>query len=165
MGITAMNNDQFEALYPLTGAVRSLFHGLGASVTALHAGSGVSSGMRGVLESLISDGPQSVPQLARARPVSRQHIQALVNDLLAGGYVKLADNPAHRRSKLVQPSQSGRACLTALRAREAEAFKHLDLDIPTDQLEAATQVLEKLNEGVRGTAWWSIRADLPALKK
>ncbi len=160
-----MDNDQFEALYPLNAAVRSLFHGLGASVTALHAGSGVSAGMRAVLESVIAGGPQSVPQLARARPVSRQNIQALVNDLLAEGYVELANNPAHRRSKLVQSTAAGRACFKALRAREAAAFKHLDLEISIDELAAATRVLEKLDSGVRGAAWWSIRAELPALEK
>jgi hypothetical protein len=38
--------------------------------------------MRAVLEFLSRHGPASVPQIARRRFVTRQHIQALVNGLM-----------------------------------------------------------------------------------
>jgi hypothetical protein len=41
----------------------------------------MTAGKRGVLKGLDRLGPQTVPQMARARPVSRQHIQTLVNRL------------------------------------------------------------------------------------
>ncbi len=155
-----MNRKQAETLYPLILAVRSLFHKLGNAVTTLHEGSDVNGGMRAVLESVISGGPQTVPQLARARPVSRQHIQTLVNDLLATGHVEYADNPAHRRSKLVQATGTGRDMFSSLRKREAEAVSRLPLAIPSQDLEQATQVLSVLIERFQSAEWQKIVADL-----
>ncbi|MFQ5955621.1 MAG: hypothetical protein ACE5JZ_11210, partial [Kiloniellales bacterium] len=83
-----MDRTQAQSFYLLSLAVRSLFHKLGSGVTALHRASGVSGGMRAVLESVISGGPQTVPQMARARPVTRQHIQGLVDRLLAACLVE-----------------------------------------------------------------------------
>ena len=78
-----MNREQIQAFYPLSKSVRSLFHKMGAAAAALHEGSGISTGMRAVLENVVEGGPMTVPEMARMRPVSRQHIQVLVNDLLA----------------------------------------------------------------------------------
>jgi len=57
----------------------------------------LSAARRGVLRSLARLGPQTVPQMAGARPVSRQHIQTIVNALAADGLVETIDNPAHKR--------------------------------------------------------------------
>ena len=159
-----MKKTQAEALYPLTRAVRSLFHKLGAAVTALHEDTGISGGMRAVLESLDADGPRTVPELARSRPVSRQHIQVLVNDLLEQGYVAYQDNPAHKRSKLVRMTEEGRLTFAALRRRENEAFSRLPLDVAPDDLKAAERVLSGLVESFQGAEWRSIVTDLSTRK-
>ena len=99
-----MNQKQLKSFYPLTLCVRRLFHKLSYGVAALHQNSSVSVGMRAVLESVIDGGPQTVPHMAKIRPVTRQHIQTLVNELLDGNYVEYIDNPAHKRSKLVAPT-------------------------------------------------------------
>ena len=155
-----MNRDQREAFEPLSRAVRSLFHKMGAGVTLLHEESGITGGMRAVLESVVEGGPKTVPELARARPVSRQHIQTLVNELLAAGLVEVRDNPAHRRSKLVAPTQEGAATFAALRAREAAALTRLALDIDAQEMERATQALTQLIERFQGPAWQKIVRDL-----
>lgn len=155
-----MNQKQAEAFYPLSLAVRSLFHKLGNAVTILHEGSGVSGGMRAVLESVITSGPQTVPQLARIRPVSRQHIQLLVNDLLGMGYVEYRENPAHRRSRLVAATERGQRLFSSFRERETEALSRLPVDVSAKELDAARQVLSGLIERFQSPEWQSIVDDL-----
>ena len=151
-----MKKRQIESFYPLTLAVRRLFHKLGHGVAALHRDSDVSVGMRAVLESVIDGGPQTVPQMARVRPVTRQHIQGLVNALLAGGYVEYVDNPAHKRSKLVSPTARGLRVFQEMRARENEAFKRVRLDATPEEFEAATKVLRSLIGTFESPEWQSI---------
>ncbi len=155
-----MKQKQTEAFYPLSLSVRSLFHKMGNAVTALHEGSGVSGGMRAVMESVITGGPQTVPQMARARPVSRQHIQTLVNELLPTGYVEYLDNPAHRRSKLVGITKKGRKLFLSLREREMEALSRLSMDVTVQELEDAGQVLSVLIERFQSPEWQTIVNDL-----
>ena len=151
-----MNREQVRAFYPVSLSVRSLFHKMGNAVTALHAGSGVSAGMRAVLESLITGGAQTVPQLARARPVSRQHIQTLVNELLAAGHVETEDNPAHRRSRLVSVTEQGRTLFSSFREREIEALSRLSTSVTERELEQAGQVLAALIERFESPEWQTI---------
>lgn len=139
-----MDKEQLEAFYPLTLAVRRLFHKLAYGVAALHQDSDVSVGMRAVLESVIDGGPQTVPHMAKVRPVTRQHIQTLVNALLDGGYVEYRDNPAHKRSKLVAPTEKGEKVFRAMRARENDAFARARVDASAAEIEAATRVLRAL---------------------
>lgn len=139
-----MNQAQRDAFYPLSLAVRRLFHKLGHGAATLHQDTGVSAGMRAVLESVINDGPQTVPQMARVRPVTRQHIQGLVNTLLDEGYVETIDNPAHKRSRLISPTPLGEMAFRALREKENQSFRDVKIDATAAELEAATRVLTAL---------------------
>jgi len=147
-----VNKRQAESFYALTRVVRRLFHKLGHGIGALHAGSEVSPGMRAVLESVIDGGPQTVPQMARVRPVTRQHIQGLVNALIEGGHAQYVDNPAHKRSRLVAATERGRAVFREMRRVEDAAFDRLKLAVAADELEAATRVLKTLIDTVDGPA-------------
>jgi DNA-binding MarR family transcriptional regulator len=151
-----MNRRQMESFYPLTLAVRRLFHKLGHGVAALHQDSKVSVGMRAVLESIVYGGPQTVPHMARVRPVTRQHIQGLVNALLNGGYVEYIDNPAHKRSKLVSPTKRGLQAFQEMRERENEAFGRVSLDATSEDLEAANTVLRVLITTFESPEWLSL---------
>lgn len=66
-------------------------------------------GLWGLLRSLETEGPQTVPHLARSRPVARQHIQKLADDMAGQGLVEFIDNPAHKRSRLLRPTAKGKA--------------------------------------------------------
>lgn len=142
--------------YELTRSVRRLFHKLGAGVGALHADSEVSAGMRALLETLTAHGPLTVPEMARMRPVTRQHVQALVNSLLDLGYVEALNNPAHRRSKLIAVTPSGTKAFKAMRSLENEAFRHVELDIAAEELRSANEVLRKLIDVLDGTEWRTV---------
>jgi DNA-binding MarR family transcriptional regulator len=119
----------------------------------LHAASGISGAMRGVLRDLHRVGPQTVPQLARRRPVTRQHIQAITNDLQDMGLVELIDNPRHKRSKLIQLTTAGRDALEKIAAREIELLKRVDVPIPVPELSQTRSVLVRLRELMEGDDW------------
>ena len=76
-------------------------------------------GILGMLRSLTLEGPQTVPQIARSRPVARQHIQRLANEAEAEGLIEFVDNPAHRRSKLMRITPKGETTYGELMGRMA----------------------------------------------
>jgi DNA-binding MarR family transcriptional regulator len=134
-------SDSFEQL---AREVRRMFHQLAATAEALHGSEdGLGVPHRGVLESLWRDGDQTVPALARARPVSRQHIQVLVNALLEHDLVENVPNPAHQRSPLIRLTPAGRARFEAMRERELLAFRG-KLPVTHSEIDQATAVLAKL---------------------
>ena len=137
-----------EPAFELLGReVRGLFHQLRASAEAIHAApAGLPIAQRAVLESLDREGPATVPALARARPVSRQHLQALVNAHLEAGLVETRLNPAHRRSALVALTPAGRRRFAAIRARERHALARRKLPASDIELREAARILRALRE-------------------
>jgi DNA-binding MarR family transcriptional regulator len=133
----------FEAL---AREVRRLFHQLRASAEELHASGTLTVPQRAVLESLYRDGPQTVPALARARPVSRQHIQVLVNRLAELKLVRARGNPAHRRSPLIELSPEGRRHFEAMRRREHRALAGSGLPVSDRELRTAAEVVRALRD-------------------
>jgi DNA-binding MarR family transcriptional regulator len=134
------------ALTSVVDETRLLFHRLKLTAEELHRQGEMTAGRRGVLQSLSRQGPQTVPQLARARPVSRQHIQQLVDPLAAEGLVELVDNPKHRRSKLVKLTAAGRRAVVAIERRERPVLEALAERLGVDELEQTAAVLAKLRQ-------------------
>lgn len=97
----------------LSIAVIELYFRLEA-ITQATAGFADAGGEFGVLRSLALDGPQTVPDIARSRPVSRQHCQTIVNGMKAQGFAELIANPRHKRSHLVRITKRGRSHLDNL---------------------------------------------------
>lgn len=124
---------------------RKIFHRLKWIAEHLHGDSGVSVGQRGVMQSLLQGGPQTVPQLARARPVTRQHIQALVNGLLEMGMVALEENPAHARSKLVVLTEDGERTMRGFIRREAELLARLETGLSEGEIEATAKAMRAIS--------------------
>ena len=142
--MAAVRDDAFTLL---AGEVRRTFHQLAAAAEALHAGDdAVSAPQRAVLESLWRGGDQTVPALARARPVSRQHIQTLVNELVERRLVETVANPAHRRSPLVRLTAAGRARFEAMRERERTVLSQTRFPATRAEMLAAADTLRRLRE-------------------
>jgi len=138
-----------EALDGLLNEVRLLFHRAVQAAESLHAGSPVSLGMRAVLESIQRDGPATVPQVARRRYVTRQHIQSLVNALVDAGFVTVEPNPAHRRSGLVTLTPAGRRAIEGMKRREARLWDETGLDVSADAVEQAARTLARVRRALR----------------
>jgi DNA-binding MarR family transcriptional regulator len=108
----------FPAVMRLFDEVRLLEHQLIRTATALHGDLDVTVPGRAVLEFLHRSGPASVPEIARARLVTRQHIQAIVDALIDAGHLERMANPAHRRSALITLSAAGAALIVEMHQRE-----------------------------------------------
>lgn len=102
------------------------------------------AGSFGLLRSLKKSGPQTVPQLARAREVSRQHVQILANGLVEHGLAKFADNPAHKRSKLLRITALGERRLAQITERIEDAYEGISQGLDPDEIRSAIRVLSEL---------------------
>ena len=137
-------NDQAQALDQVIRLVRAAFQRLKTAGDALHKHLGVTLATRAVLESLCEGGAQTVPQIARAKSVSRQHIQGLADTAAAAGLAEFRPNPAHRRSGLLALTPQGRAVFEAMRKAEAQVIGEMARDLPLSDLAAAQRVLGAL---------------------
>jgi DNA-binding MarR family transcriptional regulator len=113
-----------DATTKLIDEVRLLFHRLVEVTDELHVDLDVVASERAVLESLHREGASTVPDIARARGVTRQHIQTIVNRLLDEGRVVSAPNPAHRRSSLIDLTVDGRTLIDEVLRRERSYLEH-----------------------------------------
>ncbi len=131
-------------MYPmesLLDEVRLLWHVMVRTGERLHAGEKTTLGMRGVLELLLRDGPATVPQMARSRRVTRQHVQGLADALRQLEMVALVDNPAHRRSPLVRLTPAGRSAIERMRRRERRLYGRARPAVPGRELRRAAEIL------------------------
>ena len=114
---------------------------LKALADEMHEDLGVTASMRAVLESLADEDEQTVPQIARTKGVSRQHIQVIVDALTKGAFVVLRDNPAHKRSALVALTNRGQSTFKEIRRREQAILEKLAADLPLNSLETTLKTL------------------------
>jgi len=128
----------------LTGLVRAIVscsHRL-AALGAAAGAVGARGGTWGFMKSLDDGGPQTIPELAAARPVSRQHIQKLASELQARGWLTTRPNPRHKRSFLLDLTPAGRRQLRALdRTIQQTLRAHLG-DVPSGELRQTLRTLE-----------------------
>jgi DNA-binding MarR family transcriptional regulator len=148
-----MSKDFAAALSLLFDETAALFHRLRSVAAELHRQGELSAGRRGILRSVERSGPQTVPQLARARPVSRQHIQIVVNGLLEDGLVTAEENPAHRRSSLIRLTPKGSRELQAMQTRECRMLSKARIDIPEKQIQEAATTLESVRRCLESKDW------------
>ncbi|WP_172300392.1 MarR family winged helix-turn-helix transcriptional regulator [Pseudoruegeria sp. HB172150] len=92
----------------------------------------------------------TVSDIARRLGLARQSVQRLVNELAADGFVRLEDNPAHKRAKLVVVTESGKDILQQAEARRApwteglaDPLRHLDIAAAESVLAGLRQALDK----------------------
>lgn len=133
-------------LVALTSAVRLTFNRLKALGDELHGDLNVTAAMRAVMETLASAGPMTVPQIAKVKGVTRQHIQLLADALCEAGLAVVRENPMHRRSSLIALSDKGKRMFAKMNAREAPIIDEVAAEFEAHDLERATEVLMRLAE-------------------
>jgi DNA-binding MarR family transcriptional regulator len=144
-----------RALSDLVTETRRAFHRLARAADRLHQHEGATAAERAILVELAQEGPRTVPQMAKARPVSRQHVQTIVNALLERGLVEGALNPQHRRSGLVVLTPSGRDLVGRLLETEAAVLADLSNGFTSAQLEQARRTLRRVVDAFDGPAFRS----------
>lgn len=142
-----------ELLREWIDEIRSCFHQLGAAATDIHSAIHLTGAGRAVLESLVRFGDQTVPQMASARPVSRQHIQTIVDALIEDGLVESVANPAHRRSSLIALTAKGRRTMAAATVREREALQLLGTAFSEDELRQSIELTARLRRLAAERPW------------
>lgn len=128
--------------------VRLLWNALVRRGERLHEREDLTMGMRAILEFLLRNGPTTVPNIARSRRVTRQHVQVLVNSLLERHLVKTADNPAHRRSPLMQLTARGGRTIERMRGREAAVLDDADLRLSRAELQRTAGALRRIRQAI-----------------
>ena len=134
----------WSELVELTDEVRRTHNTLAAVVDDLHAERAIPVRLRAALEYLERHGPTTVPDIARARGVTRQHIQTTVNELLDRSLVAYAPNPQHRRSHLVALTNNGAETIAAMQRAERTALEPRLPELDPADLAAATATLRSL---------------------
>jgi DNA-binding MarR family transcriptional regulator len=109
------------------------------------------SASRAALQVLQRHGPQTVPQIARARFSSRQNIQILINRLQEEGLVEFVTNPDHKRSALVRLTPRGQAAISEAGKEAAELTTRILPSFSQSELSSATDVLSRLRSLLRPT--------------
>ena len=83
-------------------------------------------------------------QIARNMGLHRQTVQPLVDALAHDGLVEFAENPNHRRAKLIRMTATGRRAYTEALLRQVEWSNRIVAGVPTKQLALANETLREL---------------------
>ncbi|MGB5836538.1 MAG: hypothetical protein WBH14_05745 [Albidovulum sp.] len=138
-----------RALYQLIKEIRGAFNELKALSDRMNADLDVTAAMRAVLETLCTNGAATVPDIARAKSVSRQHIQILADTLVSKGLARSVENPAHQRSRLLEITAEGRTRFNEVTQRETAALADLEKLIGTQEAAGAAKAVQKLRSAIR----------------
>lgn len=137
-------------LYAVIRDVRLCFNLLRSRADEMHKDLGVNASMRAVMESLAGSNERTVPEIARSRGVSRQHIQVIVNALTGAKLIETRDNPDDKRTFLVSLTDRGRTVFSEIQKREAVELRLLSETFSTDELQVTLNTLQKLNDIMKG---------------
>ena len=87
--------------------------------------------------------PLSVADISRLVGTSRQSVQRVADRLVDEGLAEYQPNPAHRRAKLLTPTNQGRSAVRAIAPAHAELAHQLALELGEENL---GRILEHLQE-------------------
>jgi DNA-binding MarR family transcriptional regulator len=149
-GVASPAESPFDSLINETV---SLFHRLRVVADQIHHRGEMTGALRSILRGLYKLGEQTVPQMARARAVSRQHVQTLVNQLVAEGLVELTPNPAHKRSPLARLTTLGKKTVDAMNRNEAGLLSKADLRVTDKDLSQAAETLRRVRAYFESDRW------------
>jgi DNA-binding MarR family transcriptional regulator len=143
------SDEALETLQAVYTENEALFHQSNDFIARLYGPGDLSLGKRGVLFLLFRVGPQTVPQIAQTRQVSRQYIQKVVNQLAQNGYVLFAENEVHKRSSLVELTEQGRDYLIGRLQHEVQMVREMVIPFPPDKLQETATMLRAIREWQR----------------
>lgn len=132
----------------LTGLIIEVFRLNGSLLAAgdlLVSDLGLSSARWQVLGAI--DGspvPLPVAHLARNMGLTRQAVQRSVDEMKDDGFVRLVENPHHRRAMLVVMTDKGEAAYRAALDRQSRWAETVARDLSSDEMTAASTVLRAL---------------------
>ena len=96
-----------DAMFELISSLMATFFKLRAAGKQVSEEAGWGSGTWSLMRTIQIEGPQTVPQLAKRRPVARQRMQKIADDLVGEGLAQFIPNPRHKRSMLLDLTAKG----------------------------------------------------------
>ena len=106
----------------------------------------------------IIEGPLPVAEIARRMGLARQGVQRLADILVAEGRASYAENPGHKRAKLVVISPEGLDAIARLRARQHRWANDISEGLAPDDLAGTLALIRELARRVEDRL---AKADLP----
>ena len=94
-----------------------------------------------------------MPQIAREKSVSRQHIQLVANELLSLKLISTTENPGHKRSNLLRLTAKGRDLFESIQKKEAVLIKFLEKRFRQEDLSITLETLESIDEYLASNNW------------
>ena len=92
--------------------------------------------------------PETVSGIANILGLARQSVQRVANELFAAGLIAFADNPGHKRARLVALTSAGRAALASADVRRLAWTRGLAAAIDAGDAAKAEAVLVKLRHAL-----------------
>ncbi|MFF5975250.1 MarR family winged helix-turn-helix transcriptional regulator [Streptomyces sp. NPDC012769] len=93
--------------------------------------------------------PLPVAGIARVMGITRQSVQRVADLLVRDGLAVYEPNPAHRRAKLLAPTEAGRAAIGRIDPGHAELAARLMRELGgQDAFDETVRVLERLSEAM-----------------
>lgn len=122
---------------------------------ALARPAGLTAARWQVLGAVLAE-PRPVAGIARVMGITRQSVQRNADLLVAAGLAEYAPNPAHRRAKLLRPTEAGRAAVrridpahAALAAALAGELGHGAFVRTVEALDTLSAALDAVAPGAR----------------
>ena len=92
--------------------------------------------------------PQSVSDIARDMGLTRQGVQRIADLLVERGMATYAENPAHRRAKLLLATDAGLAAVRAINPAHAVAARRLAGELGAARLAEVLAGMHELSEAL-----------------
>lgn len=131
-----------EKLSQLVHENTRFFFAMNNVAEKLHGAGHISAGLRTILLDLEEEGPKTVPDMAHLRNASRQYVQSMVNHLHDRDLVAYADNPRHKRSKLVALTEAGRLLLQEMLLRETKLGEEIEDALSLTDINTTLKVMK-----------------------
>ena len=97
-----------------------------------------------ILGVLFRQGERTIPQLLEELPLTRQYIQKEVAKLTAAGLVVSVENPAHKSSKLIRCTATGKREYHQRRDLYMDLYQDIESEFTQKELGECLSVLKKL---------------------
>ncbi|MBT2487908.1 winged helix-turn-helix transcriptional regulator [Streptomyces sp. ISL-96] len=92
--------------------------------------------------------PLPVAGIARAMGITRQSVQRIADLLVTKGLAEYAPNPAHRRAKLLRPTDAGREAIRKIEPGHSALAARLGAELGNEAFAETVRVLERLSRAL-----------------
>lgn len=138
--------DKARLLTEVLNEVAYTYFPLRAAGDAMMERFGQTTAEWGLLRTLDERGPMTAAAVARSRPVARQWIQRLANQLEKQRLIEFIDNPEHRRAKLMRIAPAGTKLLRRITGAFREWANEMESDFDERAMRVTLGILRKLRE-------------------